>query len=577
MSKKFILPILFLVGVLISCGGQGGRQGKVQWVTATDGQRIPQGGTLITGLISDVKSLNPYVADSQTGEDISGLLFLSLADINADLQTYSPRLAKSWKFINDRKTLTFHLRTDVKWWDGMDVTARDVVFSHRLAINPDLAWAAAGWKQFINDVSAPNDSTVVYHFSRVYPYQMMDAVEGKVLPEHVLKQVPVADIRTAEFNQQPVGDGPFMLKSWQPQQQIELVRNPTYYEKGKPHLDRLVFRIVPDRTTLLTQLKSGEIDFLEDIPARAFQQIKEDYQAGKSTIKPYEYLGRNYDIIAWNNIDPEQFHPKQFQTVKSFDQIPNPYFADSRVRRAMTYAIDRGLLREAIGYGMLMPMHGAISPILWAHDQNIPEIPYDPEKARQLLAEAGWRDADNDGVLEKDGREFQFTMKTNAGNVRREQACTLIQEMLKKVGIRMDIRQEEGLTFFNDLQNKQFEAALLGWSVSLKVDFATILNSQAVLRGYNFITYRNPEFDRLNAKAALTVDPEAAKQLWSQVEHLLQHDQPYTWLYYMESGHGLNERFHGVTMDHRGAFLNLRDWWVPVKEREYWLPQRAKL
>lgn len=570
--KKLIPLLIVLAAIVTACGGGGGRQGEVEWVTMNDGQKIPQGGTLIGGFITDVKSLNPYVVESQTGGDVIGMMFLSLTDINPDLRTYSPRLARSWEFSDDRRTLTFHLRTDVEWWDGVDVTAKDVVFSHQVATSPDLAWAAASWKQFIDDVSAPDDSTVMYHFSRVYPYQIMDAVEGKILPEHVLRDVPLANLRTADFNQHPVGNGPFVLKRWQPQQQIELVKNPHYYEQGKPHLDRLVFKIVPDRTTLLTQLQTGEIDLLEDIPPKAFQQVKEDYQAGDTRIKPYEYLGRNYDIIAWNNIDPEKYNPKQFTTPESFDAIPNPYFADKRVRQAMTYAIDRGLLREAVGYGMLKPMHGAISPILWAHDDDIPEIPYDPEKARQLLAAAGWRDADNDGILERDGREFQFTMKTNAGNVRREQACTLIQEMLKKVGVRMDIRQEEGLTFFNDMQSKQFEAALLGWAVSLKVDFAMVLDTRAALRGYNFITFRNPEFDRLNAKAALTVDPDEAKQLWSHVERLLQEDQPYTWLYYMEAGHGLDERFHGVVMDHRGVFQNLRDWWVPVKERKYWMP-----
>ncbi|HKJ66448.1 MAG TPA: peptide-binding protein, partial [bacterium] len=536
----------------------------------------PQGGTLVAGVISDVKSLNYYVAESRLAQDIIDLMFLSLTTINPDLKTFSPLLAKSWEFSDDRKTLTFHLRDDVYWWDGEKTTAEDVAFTHRIITHPEVTWSGKSWKEHIENVEAVDDTTVVYQFSRVYPYQLMDAAEGVILPEHLLQDVPSGEFLTADFNSHPVGNGPFRFSRWEQQQQLELIRNEHYYEESKPHLDRIVFRIVPDRTTLITQLQAGEIDFVEDMSPRNFQQTKQNFKDGNSDIKIYEYLGRNYDYIAWNTIDPDAYDPNVHATVESFDQIPNPYFADKRVRQAMTYAINRDLIREAIGYGLLIPMHGAISPILWAHDESIPEIPYDPDEARTLLADAGWQDVDDDGLLEKDGRDFRFTIKTNTGNVRREQTCTLIQDMLKQVGIQMEIQLLEGLTFFNSLRNKQFDAALSGWSVALKVDYAPIFHSQAALKGYNFTAYRNPLFDSLNREAAVASDTEKAKKLWSQVESLLLEDQPYTWLYYMKSGHGLHERFKGVRMDHRGAYLNLEDWWVPVEERKYWV-SRAQL
>jgi peptide/nickel transport system substrate-binding protein len=144
--------------------------------------------------------------------------------------------------------------------------------------------------------------------------------------------------------------------------------------------------------------------------------------------------------------------------------------------------------------------------------------------------------------------------------------------MLKQVGVGMEIRLEEGVTFFNNMDSKQFEAALLGWSVGLKVDFTTIFHSQSVLDKFNFTSYRNPEFDQLNDEAKTTMDREVARDLWREVQEVLVHDQPYTWLYYMNSGHGLHERFQNVIMDRRGAWINLDEWWVPAAQRKYWMP-----
>jgi len=577
MLKRLGLLTLIAVTFLLSaCGGGGGQKGEVSYVTMDNGKKIPQGGTLIVGLIGDVKSLNPYISTTLSGGNITSLMFLTLNTINPDLQTYKPSLAKSWEFSDDRKELTFHLRNDVFWEDSVQVTAEDVVFSESVAVDPKVAWSAIRWKDYIDDVKAVDDTTVVFHFTNVYPYQVMDASVGPIIPKHLLKDVPRAEMTTADFNQHPVGDGPFKFKSWRQQQQIELVRNPSYYEKGKPHLDRIVFRIVPDRTTLLTQLKTGEIDMLEDIPPKEFQKLKVNYRDGKTDIKPYEFLGRSYDYIAWNTIDPEKYDPDKYKTLESLKEIPNPFFADVRVRRAMTYAINRDLIREAIGYGLLIPMQGPISPILWAYDENLPTIPFDTTKANQLLTDAGWVDTDGDGVREKDGQDFSFVIKTNNGNERREQACTLIQDMLAKVGVKMEIQLEESVTFFDNLDKKRFEAALAGWSVGLKVDMTTTFHSKSVFDKFNFTSYRNPQFDRINDEAKMMMDRTQAKKLWDKAQRILVNDQPYTWLYYMKSGHGLHKRFQDVIMDQRGAYLNLEDWWVPANERKYWVPKEQQ-
>ena len=563
------LAVLLLVSVMMTgCAGERER-GEVQWVTTADGRKIPQGGTLVTGLITDVNSLNDYTASSDVAGNIISLMFLKLANLNPDLTSFSPELAQSWEFSEDRKTLTFHLRTDVRWWDGETTDARDVVFSQKIARNPDVGSPLIRWKEHITKVTAPDDSTVVFTFNQVYPYQLMDAVTGVIIPEHILNDVAPEDFATVDFNRNPVGNGPFRFESWKQQERIELGRNPDYYKSGQPHLDRIVFQIVPDRTAQLTRLRSGEIDFLTDVPPREYQKLEEQYHNGQSEVKPYEYLGRTYDFIVWNTIDPDRYDPEEMNTLEELDQIPNPLFADGRARRAMTHAIDRSLVREAVGYGLFVEMTGPMAPILWAHDNSLEPLLYDPEEARRLLRSMGWIDEDNDGVRERDGSEFRFTLKTNAGNTRREQVATLIQDMLREVGVDMEIRQVEGTTFFNDLMGKQFNAALVGWSTSLKVDFTAILHSKSVFDKLNFSSYRNPEFDRLNDRAKNMLNRGKAKQFWSEAQQVLIQDQPYTWLYYMKSAHGLHERFRNVIMDERGAYINLEEWWVPLNERKY--------
>ncbi|MBD3276156.1 MAG: hypothetical protein GF372_12645 [Candidatus Marinimicrobia bacterium] len=563
--NKILVLVLF---TLVSCSGNQ-QQDEVKYITDENGQVIPLGGTLIYGSTADVNSLNPYSGIYALERKLSQLMFLSLMQINTDLETYSPELAKSWEFSEDRTELTFYLRNDVHWSDGVKTTAHDVVFSNDVARDRQVSWKNIVLKRMIENVVALDDTTVVFHFSQAYPEQLFDANAGPIVPKHLLQDVPRTEMLSASFNTNPLGNGPFQLKNWRSQEQIEFVRNPAYYKPNKPYLERIVVKIVPDGTTLLTQLKIGAIDFLEYVSPKDFQNLKLDFAQDKSKIQPYTYEGRSYSFIAWNTIDGNVFDPKVHTTVELLREIPHRLFADVEVRRAMSMAIDRELIREAIGYGMFVPMTGAISPILWAHDPTLKDLPHNPDSARQILQEQGWIDQDGDGIREKNGVDFRFTMKTSTGGG--EETIILIQDMLKQVGVLLDIRLEEPFTFFSNLGKKNFDAALLARSGDLKVDLGSLFHSESAF-GNNFTAYRNPEFDRLNELAKKTMERDRALELWREVQKILIEDQPYTWLYYRKAGSGLHQRFQDVIMDRRGAWVNLDEWWVPAAQRKYWMP-----
>ncbi|KPL19554.1 MAG: hypothetical protein AMJ92_02560 [candidate division Zixibacteria bacterium SM23_81] len=506
------------------------------------------GGTLVVGGIGDVDALNPLVSSTRNASDVEGMLFLTLTEINPDLDSYSPSLAKSWEFSEDHLRLTFHLRNDVTWTDGVKTTAHDVKFSFEKQTDPLIAWSAIRWKQFIEDVEVVDDTTVTFVFKEVYPYQLMDAAVGYILPKHLLEDLPSEKWRTCDFNRQPVGNGPFKLKKWISQQTIELVANERYYA-GRPCLDRIVFRIIPDQTSLLAQLKSGDVDLMESISPKDVASMSEDFRMGKSDVRIVRYPSRAYGYIGWN--------------------LRNPLFGSKKVRQALTMAIDRENLIEAVYFGLARLCHSPISPILWAYNPDMPDFPYDPRRAEQMLAEEGWIDRDRDGWLDKDGRRFEFTLKTNQGNRIREDITVIVQDQLAKLGIKVNPRLIEWTVFSDQTNRKEFEAIVAGWSVGLKVDLTTIWHSQSINDKFNYVSYSNPRVDALIEVAKREMDRSKAKLLWDEAQSLIVEDQPYTFLYIPEQVNGIHKRFRNVQMDTRGTFIHPEQWWVPKDERKY--------
>ena len=212
---------------------------------------------------------------------------------------------------------------------------------------------------------------------------------------------------------------------------------------------------------------------------------------------------------------------------------------------------------------------GPILPIIWAHNPNLPDFPYDPELARQYLEEEGWRDSDGDGWLDKDGQRFSFTLKTNKGNQIREDILILAQDMFKEVGIEVKPNILEWTVFIGDMNNKNFEAAVLGWSVGLKMDMTTIWHSDSIGDKFNFVSYSNPEFDQLNDAAIFEMDAEKAKEMWWRAQEMIAEDQPYSFLYMPKDINFVHQRFQNVQMEAVGWGYNLEQWWVPKDQQKY--------
>ena len=500
------------------------------------------GDALVVGLIADADSLNPLTLETKNAHDILDLLTLSLTHINPDYSS-APSLAQSWEFSEGHLELTFHLRDDVYWHDGVKTTAHDVCFTLRMQQAPTTGYPNIKDKQYIKECIVVDDFTARFTFDQAYPYQLFDVVDGHIVPKHILEAVPDGEMVTAAFNRNPIGNGPYRFKEWKAQQYIEITANEDFFA-GRPPLDRILFKVVPDQENLVIQLRSGQIDFMERVPPRFYEELSRE-----EDLVAHIHPSRSYTYIGWNLRDP------RFQSLK--------------VRQALTMAINRQEIIDSLLLEFGDISKGPILPIIWAYNPNLPDFSYDPEQARQYLAEEGWKDTDGDGWLDKDGQKFSFSLKTNKGNQIREDITVMVQDMLKEVGIEVRPNILEWTILVNDSTKKEFEAIMLGWSVNLKIDMTTLWHSDSISDKYNFISYSNPEFDRLNDQAVMERDEEKARQMWWQAQEMIVKDQPYTFLFTDKQINFIHKRFQSVQMETEGWHYNLPHWWVPQDQQKY--------
>jgi peptide/nickel transport system substrate-binding protein len=506
-----------------------------------------RGGTVVTGWTAEPGGVNNLILPStQINSEMLFRMFLHLIEEQPDFQehpaTFKPQLAESYEWSPDHKTLTFHLRGDVVWNDGVPVTAEDVRWTWQAQRDPDVAWELADSKRWITDVEVVDPRTVRFHFSRVYAKQLLDANEGLVFPKHAWEKLPFAQWRRNGdwFRQHLVVDGPFTIASWQPQQQIVLQRNERYYEKGLPYLDRVVMRQIPDQSSGLTQLLSGDIDFLPQIAPDDAPRVK-----ASPRLELVSYWFNVYVAVVWNN--------------------ERPLFQDPEVRRALTLAIDRKTIVDTLlgPYGKV-----ADSPILtsvWAHDPSVHPWPYDPAEARRILAAKGWKDTDGDGILDKGGRPFAFELLTNTGNQLRSDATVMIQDQLRKVGIRATPRQVEFNTLATDAIAGKYDATMMGYTIDTSLDLRSNFHSESIAEGSNYPRYRNPETNRLLELAASQPDILAERPYLNQLQQTIHREQPLTFLWESQRLTAFNKRVKNAHPTAIFSFFNLKEWWVEPK------------
>lgn len=543
-SARFaVLPAAFLsILVLAGCGSPSEKSGETPPPQAT---ATPQrGGTAVVSWIASPTGVNELTTQGTAiTTEIIRQLFLHLVEEQPDFEqhppTMSPQLAESFDWSPDHKILTFHLRENVVWSDGVPVTADDVRFTWQAHTNPDVAWSSAFMKEHITDAEVVDPHTVRFHFTHAYAKQIQDVNEGVILPKHAWEKLPFDKWKGGSdwFLEHLVVDGPFKIGSWQPQQDVVLVRNERYWRKDRPYLDKVVIRNTPDAASQMTQLFSGETDFVPQVQPGDIARIKADPR-----LDVIAYWFRLYVSAVWNS--------------------RNPLFADPEVRRALTMAIDRQTIVDTVYTGGTGRV--GVSPIVqnvWAFDKSLKPLPYDPAEARRILESKGWKDTNGDGVLDKGGKPFSFTLVSNAGNQQRNDAAVMIQDQLKKVGIRVEPRVVEFNSMINQAVEGDFDALIFGFQMDTSLDMTAQFGSHSTEEG-NFGAYSNPEVDRLLVEAMAKPDIRESEPALHRLQQIIHRDQPMTFLWESQRISAVNRRVHDVKPTVLFSLFNLEDWWV---------------
>lgn len=504
-----------------------------------------RGGTIVIGTIGDIDGVNELLSTgTRAFNDVGYQMFLHLLDERPDFEdgppTWEPEIATSHTFSEDHLKLTFHLRENAVWSDGTPLTAEDVRFTWKAQTHPAVAYNQAYLKENIRDVEVVDPHTVTFHYDEVSPYQLNAAVEGVILPEHAWGRLPFDQWRENAdfFLDNLVVSGPFTLERWVPQQEIVLVRNERYFDPELPYLDRVVFRLIPEKSNQVTQLLAGDLHMVEQVPVPDVERVR---AAPNTRIESFWH--RLYSYVAWN--------------------MDLPMFADASVRRALTMAIDRQLIIDTLWNEHARVATSPIVSNVWVHNEEIEPWPYDPERARQILADAGWTDSDGDGVLDRGGEAFAFDLLTNQGNQARIDAAVMIQEQLGRIGIEAHPRVIEFNSMMAQMQDRTFEATFSAWGMPTTLDMRYAFHSSEIGGGRaNFSGYSNPEVDRLIERMESLSELREAEPILLRLQEILHQDQPVTFMWESQRINGLNERLRNVRPNLLSSYWYLREWWL---------------
>lgn len=501
------------------------------------------GDTFIEASIGDASNLLPVLSSDSASSDISGLVYNGLVRYNKDLKIEG-ELAESWEISEDNLTITFKLREGVKWHDGTPFTSADVLFNYQLYTDPKTPTAYAESFKQVARTEAPDP----YTFRVTYDQPYAPALISWGMPVHPKHLLEGEEITKSPLSRAPIGTGPYIFREWSSGEKIVLEANPDYFE-GQPYIKRVVYRIIPDQSTQFLELKTGSLDFMGLTPLQFDRQT--DTAAFTKLFNKYNYLNFGYSYLGYN--------------------LNRPLFQDKRVRQALTYAIDKQEIIDGVLLGYGRAATGPYKPDTWVYNTGVKTYGYNPDKARTLLAEAGWKDSDRDGILDKDGKPFSFTIVTNQGNDLRAKSGEIIQRRFREIGIDVQLRVIEWATFLKEFINPgNFDATILGWTGGPEPDQYNIWHSSKTgPRQLNFIGYRNAEIDELLEKGRRTFDLEERKQYYDRFQQILADEQPYTFLYVAEALPALAKRFKGVEPAPAGIRYNFNHWYVPEKEQKY--------
>lgn len=499
-----------------------------------------EGGTLINAMTGEPSGLIAMTAGESAASAIAGNIFNSLLkyDKNLDL---AGELAESWDISGDKKTITFHLKPNLKWADNQPLTSEDVLFTWKLVTDDNTRTPYGADYKLVIRAETPDENTFKITYAAPYAPALETWASLHILPKHLLKD---QDINTTAFARNPIGSHYYKLEKWKNGQYLSLVRNPNSTQ-GQAFIEKLTSRIIPDKAAQFLELSADNIDIM-GLDSIQYSRVLPARPELNKNIALYKELGNSYVYLGFN--------------------LKRQPFNDVRVRQAINYAINKQEIIEGVLLGLGEPVASPYKPgTRWSNPALSP-YPYNPDKAKALLKEAGFSDTNGDGILDKDGKPLSFEILTNQ-NKEREMTAVLMQRRLKDIGIDVKIRILEWASFLGRfIEPREFDAVVLGWSLGLDPDQYNIWHSsQQGPKQFNFVGYNNPKVDALLEAGRLELDPDKRMKIYHEFSKILLEDSP---IVYLSAGYGLNaihKRVQGISNPAPPAGIghNTHEWYIP--------------
>ncbi len=485
-----------------------------------------QASTLNLSISSSPSRLNPILANDTASSKITDWLFNGLFKYDKDGKPIED-LALSHTFETDTK-LIINLRKNVKWHDGKKFTSKDVVFTYNTILDPKVFNSIKSNYKEVKSVKALDDYTIEITYKKAY-FKALEIWMVGILPYHLLKDEK--NLMTSSFNKNPIGTGSYTLESFKVGQDIKLKANDTYFE-GKPKIDELLYKFIPDTNTSFLFLKQKKLDLSSLTPLQIDRQIDNDFKKSFEIIESQSF---SYSYVGLN--------------------LKNEKFKDIRIRRALSLAINRQELVDILFFGHGKICNGPFLPGSFAYDEKTKVVQQNIKEAKKLLKELGYNK----------NNPFSFELVTNTGNDTRINAAQILQYQLSKVGINMNIRVMEWQAYLNTVVHpRNYEAILLGWSLSLMPDAYPLWHSSSDKTGrFNLVGYSNKEVDKLIEQGSTTVNKDELSKIYKSIFKKITDDIPYLFLYIPNSITVINNKIKNIEPAFTGITHNQKDWIKP--------------
>ncbi len=504
MRKAVPVLLAIALSTQIACTRTEKRVTQTADASAAIDSTPQEGGTVLRRMESDVNTLNFFRHTTTPEKDVLSYLYDPLIGYDENLQLV-PGIAREWQISPDGKTYTFKLDPTATFSDGTAVTAADLVYTVKTIVDPTAKSAQlAGLFEGLDttQTKAIDSHTAQIAFNKARASQLA-AFNIAVLPEKVYSKGNF----DKDFQNEVVGNGPYRMVRREAGKQIVLERRDDYRGR-KPLIKSVIFKLVDADTVAWNALKTGELDETR-VTSDTWKLEKDNPQTQKSIEFRRFYL-LSYNFIPLNNKDP--------------------LLSDRRVRRALAMCLDRRAIINNLYHGTARIMTGPFTPDQTAFNPDVPAIEYDLTAARQLFEQAGWRDTDSDGFLDRNGKPFRFEMLLSSGNKTSADQAQIFQNALKSIGVQMDLRSVDGATFFDRVQKGKMQAAFLAWNLTPDPDvFDLFHSSQHPPNGFNIVQYSNPEVDQMLDQVRAELDPAKRIEIFHQLHARLAEDVPFIW------------------------------------------------